>query len=269
MTLHWRSDGPDGAPTLVLLNSIGTTTDMWAPLVGALREQFHVVRIDHRGHGGSAPVTTSGTCSVADLAADVVATLDELELDRVHLAGLSLGGMVGMWLAAHRPERVDRLALLCTSAHLPAPTWLDRAQAVRADGMQSVVDSVVARWVTPGLAARDPQLVDELRAMVSSIDAESYAQCCEAIDAMDLRADLARIAAPTIVLAGADDPATPVEHAALIADGIAGAESARRERCGTSRHGRAARCHRAHVARPLPWRRNARRRLRGATCGAR
>lgn len=223
MTLAWRSDGTVDAPPLVLLNSIGTTTDMWAPLVATLGEQFHLIRIDHRGHGDSAPVAAAGRCSLDDLGADVIKTFDVLELDRAHVAGLSLGGMLGMWLAVHHPDRIGRLALLCTSAHLPAATWMDRAQAVRAGGMRTIADAVVARWVTAELAGRDPELMDGLRDMVAGIDPASYAQCCEAIDSMDLRPDLGRIAAPTLVLAGAQDPAISIDHAHVIADGVADA----------------------------------------------
>jgi 3-oxoadipate enol-lactonase / 4-carboxymuconolactone decarboxylase len=223
--LDVRTDGPDSGPVLVLLNSIGTTSDMWTPVVGPLAEQFRVVRIDHRGHGSStaSPSLADGTeCTLADLAADVVAVLDRLRIDRVDLAGTSLGGMVGMWLAAHRPERIARLALICTSSFLPpASGWRDRAATVRSNGTFTIAAAVVARWVTPALATRDGELVDGLRAMMGSIDAESYAQCCEAIASMDLRDDLARIAAPTLVVAGADDSAIPREHAELIAEAVA------------------------------------------------
>jgi 3-oxoadipate enol-lactonase/4-carboxymuconolactone decarboxylase len=220
-----RTDGPETGPVLVLLSSIGTTSDMWTPVVGPLAEQFRVVRIDHRGHGSSTPsppLPEGAECTLAHLAADVVAALDLLEIDRVHLAGTSLGGMVGMWLAAHRPERIGRLALICTSSFLPpASGWRDRAVTVRERGTLAVTDPVVARWVTPALAARDQELLDGLRAMMASIDAESYAQCCEAIASMDLRDDLGRIAAPTLVVAAADDLAIPRDHAELIAGDVA------------------------------------------------
>ena len=158
-----------------------------------------------------------------DLASDVLDVLDELGLDRVNLAGLSLGGMLGMWLAIHRPERVGRLALLCTSAYLPpASGWTDRAATVRSQGMSTIADAVTARWITAELAARDPELASSLRAMLAGVDAESYAQCCGAIAEMDQRRDLGRIAAPTLVIAAVSDAATPPEHARLIAEGVAG-----------------------------------------------
>jgi 3-oxoadipate enol-lactonase / 4-carboxymuconolactone decarboxylase len=186
------------------------------------------VRIDARGHGRSPASPAGRLCTVADLGRDALAALDDIQrqLDsaRVHLAGLSLGGMTAMWLAIHHPERIARMALLCTAAHLPpARGWLDRAAAVRSHGMTSIVDGVVTGWTTPALADRDPELVAGLRAMLAAADPESYAQCCEAIAALDLRDDLGRIAAPTLVVAAVDDPATPPVHADVIAAGVPGA----------------------------------------------
>jgi 3-oxoadipate enol-lactonase/4-carboxymuconolactone decarboxylase len=222
--LYHRVDGPAGAPTLVLLNSLGTGGEMWASCVGPLAERFRVVRIDARGHGRSPAPAAGPPCRLADLGRDVLAVLDRIGADRVHLAGVSLGGMTAMWLAAYHPERVARLALLCTAAHLPpADGWLERAATARTAGVAALAEAVLARWVTPELAGRDPDLVGRLRAMLVGTDPEAYAQCCEAIAAMDLRADLPRIAAPTLVLGGARDPATPLEHQRAIAAGIPGA----------------------------------------------
>lgn len=223
MKLHARIDGPADGPPLVLVGSVGSTTDMWTPVLAPLIEQYRVVRIDHRGHGRSAPSAPGGaSCTIADLGADLLETLDDIGVGRVDYVGLSLGAMTGMWLAIHHPERIGRLALLCTSARL-GPSYLERAETVRAGGMTTVADAVVARWITSGLAERDTELVRTLRAMVASIDPESYAQCCEAIGTMDLHPDLARIAAPTLVVAAAEDPVTPPEHLQLIADGVPGA----------------------------------------------
>jgi 3-oxoadipate enol-lactonase/4-carboxymuconolactone decarboxylase len=219
-----RVDGVAGAAPLVLLNSLGTTTDMWTPVLGPLLEQFQVIQIDIRGHGGSPVDAQAGPVALADLGRDVLATLDDLGLDRVHIAGLSVGGMTAMWLAAHHPERVRRIAVLCSSAHLPpAAGWTERAAAVRAGGIEAVADASVGRWITADLAAHDPALVARLRAMIGDVSAEGYAQACEAIASMDLRADLARIAAPTLVVAAAQDPATPPLHGEVIATGILGA----------------------------------------------
>lgn len=217
--LHASIDGPAGAPVLVLGSSLGTTGAMWRPQLGPLAERFRVVRYDHLGHGGSQ--LPSRPCAIQTLGEDLLHLLDDLDVRRASYAGLSLGGMVGMWLAAHASERLDRLALLCTSPLLgPAQGWLDRAAAVRAGGMGAVADAVVARWFTPNFAAAQPQVIAEHRAMLTSTPTQGYAACCEAIATMDLREDLALIKAPTLVIGGADDPATPVEHARAIVDRI-------------------------------------------------
>ncbi len=222
--LRWREDGPAGAPPLVLLAGLGCSTQMWDPVVGPLAEHHRVIRVDTRGHGASPPAPPGDRPRIRDLAEDVLAVLDERRLERAHLAGVSLGAMVAMELAAHAPARVGRLGLLCTSAYLPpAQAWLDRAATVRARGMGAVAEAVTARWVTPALADRDPGTGHRLRAVFATVDPESYAQCCEAIAAMDLRADLSRIAAPTLLIAGAEDSATPPAHAETIAAAIPGA----------------------------------------------
>jgi 3-oxoadipate enol-lactonase len=221
--LAHRIDGPDDAPVLVLSNSIGSNWRMWDGLAPALTARFRVLRYDQRGHGDSE--VPNGPYSIADLAGDLIGLLDELRIDRPHFAGLSLGGMTGMWLAAHDPSRVDRLALLCTSALLgPAQMWLDRDALVRADGTEAIADAGVRRWLTEEFIAEQPDAAAWCREMMVGTPDEGYAGCCEAIAAMDLRADLPAITAPTLVIAGADDPATPPAHAEVIATGIPGAQ---------------------------------------------
>jgi 3-oxoadipate enol-lactonase/4-carboxymuconolactone decarboxylase len=197
---------------------------MWTPCVGALAEQFRVVRVDTRGHGES-PASPPGTsCSLADLGRDVLEVLDELGVERAHIAGLSLGGIAALWLAIHSPQRVARLAVLCAAAHLPpASGWHDRAAAVRADGMAAIADIPGRLWITGALATRDPELLGRLQAMQADVDPESYAQCCEALAGTDLRADLGRVAAPTLLIAGADDPAAPPDALRAIAEAVPGA----------------------------------------------
>ena len=218
--LHYVFEGPEDRPVVVLGGSLGSTLEMWDPQVVALTERFRVLRYDHRGHGKS-PVVAA-PFEVSDLGADVLELLDRLEVTRAHVVGLSLGGMVGMWLAAHAPDRVDRLGLLCTSALLrPASNWTDRAATVRAEGTGAVAAAVVARWFTPAFAARYPDVVERMRAMVADTPAEGYAACCDAIARMDLTGDLASIAAPVLAIAGADDPATPPVHLETIVAGVA------------------------------------------------
>jgi 3-oxoadipate enol-lactonase len=137
---------------------------------------------------------------------------------------VSLGGMIGMWLAATAPDRIAGLALCCTSAYLPpAQMWRERAATVRADGAGVIAGQLVGRWFTPAFAAAEPGVTAEFATGLAATQADGYAGCCEAIAAMDLRPRLAAITAPTLVIAGADDPATPPWHGALIAGGIPGA----------------------------------------------
>ena len=188
--LNCSASGPDDAPVLLLGGSLGTTLEMWDPQVPELSATHRVIRFDHRGHGGS-PVPT-GPYTIGDLGADVVTMIDRLDLARVSYCGLSIGGMVGQWLAINAPERIDRLILICTSAYLPpSESWHERAAAVRAAGTPGVVaDAVLGRWFTPAYAASHPDIVARYRAMIAGIDAEGYAGCCEAIAGMDLRGGL-------------------------------------------------------------------------------
>ena len=223
MMVAWRADGPADAPALVLLNALGGTKEMWTPCLAPLIEQFSVVRIDARGHGDSAPSPAGTPCMLADLAADVLDVLDELGLEQVNLAGVSLGGMLGCgWRFTARSEpdgsRCCPPPRICHRVGLDGP----RRDGSRA-GDGAIADESPRVWITAALAARDPELASSLRAMLAGVDAESYAQCCGAIAEMDLRRDLGRIAAPTLVVAAVSDSATPPEHARLIADGVAGA----------------------------------------------
>jgi len=219
--LHHVADGPPGAPVALLLGSLGTTTEMWEPQVAGLAADLRVVRADHRGHGRS-PVPP-GPYALDDLGADVLALVDRLGVARAHVCGLSLGGMVAMWLAIHAPERVDRLALVCTAAAMPAASWHERAAAVRAGGVEAVADAVVARWLTPEGAAADPALAARLRAWLVATPAEGYAGCCEAIAGMALEDRLGEVRAPTLVVSAAQDPATPPADGERIAARIPGA----------------------------------------------
>jgi 3-oxoadipate enol-lactonase len=219
--VHHVVEGPPDAPALVLLNSLGSSLAMWEPQIEALASRFRVVRFDSRGHGRS-PVP-AGPYSLADLGTDVIALLDRLGIAHAHLTGLSLGGMTAMWLGIHAPERIDRVVLCCTSAKLGPPgAYAQRAAQVRAEGTASVAQTVVSRWVTPPYAEEHPTEVARLEAMVAATPAEGYASSCEAIETMDIEDDLARITAPTLVIAGAEDPATPPDHGARIAARIPG-----------------------------------------------
>jgi 3-oxoadipate enol-lactonase / 4-carboxymuconolactone decarboxylase len=216
---HHVLEGPEHAPVLLFAGSLGATHAMWDAQAEAFKDSYRVLRYDHRGHGDS-PVPP-GPYTVDELAGDVLELLDELAIGRVTFVGLSLGGAVGMALALRAPERVERLALCCTSRKFgPSETWAERAATVRAEGVEAVADAALERWLTP----EAPEAMREkLRAMLVSIPAEGYASCAEAIGGHDLRGQLTGIRIPTLVVAGAADPASPPEELSAIAGEIAGA----------------------------------------------
>jgi 3-oxoadipate enol-lactonase len=214
--VNYRLDGPADGPVVVLAGSLGSTLEMWDEQVPVLTERFHVVRYDHPGHGDSPLVELRG---IDTLAAGVLELLDELGVGRVSWCGLSLGGAVGMRLALDAPERIDRLALLSTSARFgPPETWQERADRVRAEGIEALAGAVEERWFTPAFGD-----VSRYRAMFVTTSAEGYARCCEAVRDWDVREEVGRVRAPTLVVSGADDPSTPPEHGALLAERIPGA----------------------------------------------
>lgn len=223
MHLTVTDEGPrDGATPLVLLCSLGSTSGMWAPQREELAGRMRVITMDTRGHGGS-PVP-DGPYSVDELAGDVLDTLDDLGVARAAFAGVSLGGAMSQAIALRAPDRVTALVLVCTSARFGDPDpWEDRAATVRAGGSEAVADAVVARWFTDDIEDAAPGTTARMRAMIAATPAEGYAACCEAIAGWDSRADLGRIAAPTLVISGEQDPATPPEHGRVLADGIPGA----------------------------------------------
>ena len=221
-------EGPDsdGAPVLVLGNPIGTTRDIWSRQVPVLSRYFRVLRFETRGHGapGAQSPAPPGPYTIAELGADVLALLNSYGFERVAYAGVSLGGMTGLWLAANAPERITSLAVCCAAlTPLPsAASWHERAALVRSDGMAALAGMVVPRWFTPAFVSRSPADVAAVVAMLTGTNPAGYAGCAEAIAAMDLRPLLGLVEAPTLVLSGAEDPAAPPSVGGQTALGIAG-----------------------------------------------
>ncbi|AJF01024.2 3-oxoadipate enol-lactonase [Pandoraea apista] len=216
-------DGDERAPALVLSNSLGTTLDMWAPQVPALAREFRVIRYDTRGHGGSS--VTPGPYVIGQLGRDVIALLDALHIERASLAGVSMGGMTGMWLGIHAPQRLDRLAIVCSSAHIGGEDgWNARIRAVQADGMGAVADAVVSRWFTPEFAQQEPAVIDRMKAMFRSLSADGYAAACAAVRDMNQLDEIASITAPTLVITGSGDLATPPAMSSAMVERIPGAQ---------------------------------------------
>ena len=223
MRLNHRFDGPADAPILVLSNSLATDLTAWSANVGAWTSSFRILRYDQRGHGGSE--VPPGPYSLELLGRDVLDVLDEVGVERASFCGLSLGGATGMWLAVNAPHRIERLVLACTSPRFGEPEqWLDRARIVRSEGLEAIADAVLARWLTPRFRSDHQTEAAGLRAGLVRTPTEGYAACCEALAAWDFRDRVGEIAAPTLVIAGADDPAVTPEQAALLADAIAGSK---------------------------------------------
>ena len=223
MKVAYRIAGHEAMPSLVLASSLGTTWELWDAQLPSLVEDFRVVRYDHPGHGRS-PIPDA-SLTVESLADGVVELIDALDLERVSFCGLSLGGMVGMALALRAPERVDRLVLCCTAAHLgPVEGWYERAEVVRARGTSAIADAVLGRWFTQRFRDESPVTIARFREMLEGTPAEGYAACCEAIARWDARSDVSAIRAPTLVISGDDDVAAPPQDGAFLAGSIPGAE---------------------------------------------
>jgi 3-oxoadipate enol-lactonase len=222
--LHHRLDGPEDAPALVLSNSLGTRHTMWDAQAPALVERFRLLRYDQRGHGQSE--VPDGPYSIADLGEDALALLDELGIERASFCGISIGGMTGIWLGINSPERIERLVLACTTAHFPpAEEWTRRADVARSsEGVAGLADATLERWFTPGFHERRPEELERFRQMLITTAGEGYAGCCEAIRDMDMRDGVGGIAAPTLVIAGDDDPSTPPDWNRELAEAIPDAD---------------------------------------------
>ncbi|MGE3665211.1 MAG: 3-oxoadipate enol-lactonase [Steroidobacteraceae bacterium] len=221
--LEYECEGDAGRPPLLLLHALGSSLAMWDTQVAALAPHFHVVRYSMRGHGSS-PFAGTPALDLHALAHDACAVLDRLGIERAHWCGLSLGGMVAMHAASRFPGRVARLALANTTAHFPtASAWSERMALVRERGLAPLADPTMTRWFTPDFHAREPGEVARIRQIFLGTDPAGYVAACAAIRDMDLRDELSRIRAPTLVLAGAADASLPVAHATDLQSGIAGA----------------------------------------------
>ncbi|MFE3824468.1 3-oxoadipate enol-lactonase [Streptomyces sp. NPDC059092] len=216
--LHHLVEGPASAPPLLLGPSLGTSLALWDGVAPELAVSHRVVRWDLPGHGGSDAALIGPGATVADLAGLVLALADSLSLDRFAYAGVSLGGAVGLHLATHAPERVTSLAVICSSAHFGAAgPWEERAALARREGMAGIAEASPSRWFTPGFTVA--ALVDDVR----GADPAGYAACCDALASYDIGGLLPTVTAPTLVVAGREDPAAPPPHSREIADGVPGA----------------------------------------------
>jgi 3-oxoadipate enol-lactonase len=220
--LYYRLDGAQSAPVVVLANSLGTALSMWDAQVPVLTRYFRVLRYDLRGHGASS--LSEEPFGVERLAADVIALLDGLNLGRVHFCGLSLGGMVGLWLGAHAPHRLNRLVLCNTAAQIGSRAFWDaRIDMVRMAGTVAIGLTVMGLWFTPAFREREPHAGERLWEMLLETGREGYIAACAAVRDSDLRSSAADVRVPTLVVAGEQDVATPPAEGRWLAERIPGA----------------------------------------------
>lgn len=220
--LAWDTAGPAGRDTVVLLHALGTDRTLWDEVTARLTPAFRVVRVDLRGHGESTPAV--GPASIEAFGRDVVAVLDAIGVDRAHVAGVSLGGVVAQWLGVHAPDRVRSLSLANTAARIGTTAlWDARIATVTAGGLEAVADASVARWFSDGFRAAQPARVEHCRARLLAMPVPGYLGACAVLRDVDLSADVARITAPAVVIGGRADVATPPPDAAWLASAIPGA----------------------------------------------
>jgi 3-oxoadipate enol-lactonase len=223
--MNYELSGKEGAPHLLLCNSLASNLTMWDWQIDAFNAHFHVIRYDRRGHGKSG--VPQGPYSIDDLADDAIGLLDHLGIAKTHFCGLSLGGMTGQKLGVRNPDRIDHLILADTGAFMgPAVNWESRIDTVRTGGMAATVDTTIDRWLTKPFQERDTAGTDKVRAMIISTPPEGFIGCCQAIRDMDQREDIKSITAPTLVICGEDDPSTTPEMARFLQSSIPGAKLA-------------------------------------------
>jgi len=240
--VYWREDGRPQAPALVLANSLGSDTSLWDGVMPVLSRQYRVIRLDLPGHGASGLSGARRAWTVADLAQHVSQAADAAGAQTFAFVGVSVGGMIGLWLAAHG-QRVRRLVVSNTSAGVEAGTWNERIRIAREQGLGPLVDGTMQRWFDPAYLARDPVEVATIRTHFLQVDPQGYIGCSEAIRDVALAPEaLGRVRAPTLVIAGAHDAAMPPRLGQAIAQAVPGA-----------RYAELPVAHIPHIADPAPF----------------
>lgn len=213
--IHYNHRQNEGKPILLLSNSLGTTMDMWSPQIEEFSKHFSLITYDKRGHGQSD--VTLGAYSIDRLGRDIIELINYLQIEKLFFCGLSIGGMMAQWLATFHPERILALVMANTSARIaPVSMWQDRIDHVKQNGLASIWPAVLTRWVSDEFVQNQPKQVDFMHDMFSGIDAVGYSGCCAAIRDMDLRNLASLNQLPTLIIAGTQDLATPIEDSKFL-----------------------------------------------------
>ena len=220
--IHYVLEGQADKPPLILSNSLGADLSMWDSQIPEFTKSFRVLRSDTRGHGKSS--VTPSPYSIEQLARDVLALADSQQFDRFHFCGLSMGGQIGMWLAANAPQRLNKVALCSTAAKIGTPEmWNTRIATVLKEGMKDVAAAAIERWFTAGFRAKNPSVVGKIHKTLEATSPEGYAACCSGLRDFDFREQLNNICTPTLVISGSHDPATTPADGQFLANHMAGA----------------------------------------------
>ncbi|MCV4283161.1 3-oxoadipate enol-lactonase [Pseudomonas capsici] len=224
--LNYLLEGPADAPVLVLSNSLGTDLHMWDAQIPAFSRHFRVLRYDTRGHGRS--LVSEGPYSIERNGRDVLALLDALDIDKVSFCGLSMGGLIGQWLAINAPERLERVVLCNTASKIGTPeVWNPRIETVLRDGKDAMValrDASIARWFTPEFAVAEPARVEPIVGMLAQTSPQGYAANCAAVRDADFRDRIASIDLPVLVVCGTQDAVTTPADGRFMIERIQGAQ---------------------------------------------
>lgn len=220
--IHYALEGHSAKPALVLSNSLGADFSMWDPQMPEFCQSFRVLRSDTRGHGKSS--VTPGPYTIEQLAKDVLTLADSLQFERFHFCGLSMGGQIGLWLAAKAPQRLNKLVLCSTAAKIGThEMWNARIATVRKEGMKNVASPAIERWFTPAFRAKNPSAIANIQKILETTSPEGYAACCAAVRDFDFRENLNKIRTPALVISGTHDAATTPADGQFLANHIAGA----------------------------------------------
>jgi 3-oxoadipate enol-lactonase len=207
--LHFRLDGSAEGPPLLLSNSLGADVHMWDAQVPALSPRYRVVRYDGRGHGASG--FSAGPYDLDLLGRDALGLLDHLDIERAHICGVSMGGLVALWLSVHHPERVASAVFANTAAKIGTPdTWGERISIVEKKGMPGIRDFLLERFFTSGLVERDPETVERVGRTLVEMPPDAYVASCRAVEGADLRREVETIRAPSLIVASTEDRSTPL-----------------------------------------------------------